>query len=176
MEKNILKELQKIPGVGKSIAADLYAIGIRSVSDLCNKDPEDLYKRSNMIAGTQQDRCLLYVFRCAVYFAETKAPIPEKLQWWYWKDPQKKKVTCYYLYILQCADKTLYTGITTDVSRRVAEHNQSSLGAKYTASRRPVKLVYSQKFKDRSSASAAEAKIKKMKREEKLRFIISSHP
>ncbi len=176
MEKNILKELQKIPGVGKSIAADLYEIGIRSVSDLRNKDPEDLYERSNMIAGQQQDRCLLYVFRCAIYFAKTKKPIPEKLQWWYWKDPQKRKRSSYYLYILQCADKTLYTGITTDVSRRVTEHNKSVLGAKYTTSRRPVKLLYTQKFTDRSSASVAEAKIKKMKRKEKLKLIISSHP
>lgn len=77
----------------------------------------------------------------------------------------------YYLYILECADKTLYAGITTDLKRRVGEHNGAKLGAKYTASRRPVKLVYTKKFKDRSLASQAEAKIKKLSRKEKLAII-----
>ena len=70
----------------------------------------------------------------------------------------------YYLYILECADKTLYTGITTDLKRRVTEHNGAKLGAKYTSSRKPVKLVYSQKFKNRASASKEEARIKKLKK------------
>ena len=61
----------------------------------------------------------------------------------------------YYLYILKCADKTLYTGITTDLKRRIGEHNCSKLGAKYTTSRRPVKLVYYKKFKNRSVASTS---------------------
>ena len=74
----------------------------------------------------------------------------------------------YYLYILKCADGTLYTGITTDLKRRVTEHNNTKLGAKYTASRRPVKMVYSKKFKDRSLASKEEARVKKLKRKEKL--------
>lgn len=77
----------------------------------------------------------------------------------------------YYIYILKCADKTLYTGITTDLKRRVAEHNDSKLGAKYTSSRRPVKLVYSKKFKSRSTASKEEAKIKKLKKSQKLELI-----
>ncbi|MFZ2976123.1 MAG: GIY-YIG nuclease family protein [Candidatus Moraniibacteriota bacterium] len=77
----------------------------------------------------------------------------------------------YYLYILRCADKTLYTGITTDLERRILEHNEKKLGAKYTASRRPVKLVYSKKFKSRSLASKEEARIKKLKRVEKLKII-----
>jgi len=77
----------------------------------------------------------------------------------------------YYLYILKCTDKTLYTGITTDLKRRIAEHNSSKLGAKYTSSRRPVKLVYSKKFKNRSSASKEEVRIKKLKKSEKLKFI-----
>ena len=80
----------------------------------------------------------------------------------------------YHLYILQCADKTLYTGITTDLKRRVGEHNNSKLGARYTASRRPVKLVYSKKFKNRSLASKAEMKIKKLKRVEKLILVKNS--
>jgi len=87
-EKQSLKALTIIPGVGKSIANDLWQIGIREVSDLVGKDPEVLYDLSNRFAGTVQDRCLLYVFRCAVYFAETPEDEQEKerLQWWNWKD------------------------------------------------------------------------------------------
>jgi len=85
-KKSQLKELQQIPGVGKSTAEDLYAIGIKKIEDLKGKDPEKLYILSNQLVGTQQDRCLLYVFRCAVYFASTKNHSKEKLNWWYWKD------------------------------------------------------------------------------------------
>lgn len=84
--KEDLKELMTIPGVGSSIARDLLDIGINSVSDLKNKNPEVLYNKSNIKAGVLQDRCLLYVFRCAVYFASTKKHDPEKLKWWNWKD------------------------------------------------------------------------------------------
>ena len=77
----------------------------------------------------------------------------------------------YHLYILKCADKTLYTGITVDLNRRVKEHNDSKLGAKYTRARRPVKLVYSKKFRNRSSASKEESRIKNLSREEKLELI-----
>ncbi|MFA5961702.1 MAG: GIY-YIG nuclease family protein [Parcubacteria group bacterium] len=77
----------------------------------------------------------------------------------------------YYLYIVECVDKTLYIGITTNLDRRIAEHNGTKLGAKYTAARRPVKLVYSKKFKNRSTASKEEARIKKLKRIDKLQLI-----
>jgi len=77
----------------------------------------------------------------------------------------------YYLYILKCADKTLYTGITTDLKRRIFEHNETSLGAKYTSHRRPVKIVFSKKFKNRSLASKEESRIKKLSRKEKLELI-----
>jgi len=80
----------------------------------------------------------------------------------------------YYLYILKCADKTLYTGITVDLSRRVAEHNFSKLGAKYLSGRRPVKLVFSKKFRNRSTASKAEHMIKQLSRKEKLKLIKQS--
>ena len=76
----------------------------------------------------------------------------------------------YYLYILKCSDKTLYTGITTDLDRRVEEHNTSALGAKYTNGRRPVKLMYSKKFKSRSEASKEESRIKKLSRLEKIKL------
>lgn len=85
----------------------------------------------------------------------------------------------YYLYILKCSDGTLYTGITTDLGRRVAEHNGKSktsqnLGAKYTSARRPVKLVYSKHFKNRSLASKEEARVKRLGRREKLGLIKES--
>jgi len=84
-EKSI-HDLMQIPGVGKSIANDLFNIGINNVAGLKNKNPEKLYEKSNRFAGVVQDRCLLYVFRCAVYFAGHKKPDPEKLKWWNWKN------------------------------------------------------------------------------------------
>ena len=86
MNKTAKSELQKIPGVGKSIARDLQNIGINSIADLRGINPETLYAQSNQFAGITQDRCLLYVFRCAVYFAEQENPEPAKLKWWCWKD------------------------------------------------------------------------------------------
>ena len=77
----------------------------------------------------------------------------------------------YYLYIIKCSDETLYTGITCDLKRRIEEHNSSNLGAKYTRSRRPVKLVYSKNFRNRSTASKEEARIKSLSRKEKLEMI-----
>ena len=73
--------LTAIPGVGKSIAGDLRNIGIQSVNDLKGKNPEALYELSNKYSGVVQDKCLLYVFRCAVYFADGGRS-PEKLKWW----------------------------------------------------------------------------------------------
>jgi putative endonuclease len=78
----------------------------------------------------------------------------------------------YYVYILECVDKTLYTGITTDLKRRVAEHNESKLGARYTSSRRPVKMVYSAELKNRSQASAEEFRIKKLTKSNKIALIL----
>ena len=81
----------------------------------------------------------------------------------------------YFIYIVQCSDDTLYTGITTDVERRVEEHNHSIKGAKYTKLRRPVQLVYSESAPDRSSASKREYVIKKMSREKKMALIASEN-
>lgn len=75
-----------IPGVGTSIAKDLNGIGIFQVSDLKGNDPEKLYQDICKKQGVRIDRCLLYVLRCAVYFASTKAHDPELLKWWKWKD------------------------------------------------------------------------------------------
>ncbi len=78
----------------------------------------------------------------------------------------------YYVYIAQCADDTLYTGIATDLARRIEEHNSSEKGAKYTRVRRPVSLVYSEEYPDRSLASKREYEIKKkMSRTKKLELI-----
>jgi len=78
----------------------------------------------------------------------------------------------YFVYILECADQTFYTGITTDLDRRISEHNNSKLGAKYTKMRRPVKLVYSKEFENRSKALIEEARIKNLSRTEKINLII----
>jgi len=78
----------------------------------------------------------------------------------------------YYLYMVQCSDDTLYTGIATELERRVEEHNSSDKGAKYTRARRPVKLVYSEEYENRSEASKREYFIKKkMSRKEKVSLI-----
>jgi putative endonuclease len=77
----------------------------------------------------------------------------------------------YFVYILKCSDSTLYTGITSDLGRRVKEHNSSKLGAKYTRSRRPCKLVYSKEFSDRSQAQIEESRIKSLSRSEKQKMI-----
>jgi hypothetical protein len=83
-----IKELTIIPGVGKSIASNMWNIGIKTVADLRGKQPEKLYEKLGKYEGMPQDRCVLYVFRCAVYFAETegKTRDTEKLKWWNWKD------------------------------------------------------------------------------------------
>ena len=77
----------------------------------------------------------------------------------------------YYVYMVQCSDNTLYTGITTDLKRRIEEHNFSNKGAKYTKARRPITLVYSEEHADRSSASKREYIIKKMTKSNKKLLI-----
>src|SRR5262249_15366133 len=85
-EQTALKDLQRIPGVGKSIVRDLMNLGVRSVGDLRGDDPEALYERLCAYQGTRVDRCVLYVFRCAVYFASNDQHEPDLLKWWNWKD------------------------------------------------------------------------------------------
>jgi predicted RecB family nuclease len=83
-----IKELTIIPGVGESLATDLWNIGITTIADLKEKNPNELYDLSNRFAGTVQDRCVLYVFKCAVYYASTPKDEQDtdKLKWWNWKD------------------------------------------------------------------------------------------
>ncbi|MFA4954445.1 MAG: GIY-YIG nuclease family protein [Patescibacteria group bacterium] len=80
---------------------------------------------------------------------------------------QKKSV--WSVYILRCADKTLYTGITKDLKKRITCHNTGK-GAKYTRARLPVRLVHQEKMKNESAARKREAAIKKLKRKEKLKL------
>ncbi|MBP1909627.1 helix-hairpin-helix domain-containing protein [Methanolobus bombayensis] len=84
--KVVTKELMIIPGVGKKIADDLWNLEIRSVSELKDKDPEKLYQQLCDFQGMHVDRCILYVFRCAIYFASNDEHDPELLKWWNWKD------------------------------------------------------------------------------------------
>jgi len=82
-----------------------------------------------------------------------------------------EKEEAYYLYILECADHTFYTGIARDVTQRVEEHNSSPKAAKYTRVRRPVKMLYCEKYRSKSSALKREIEIKKMSRSQKERLI-----
>ena len=79
-------ELRKIPGVGPKTEADLQALGYQTIDSLRGQDPQWIYKRDCARRGFLIDRCQLYVYRLAVYFAETPNPDPEKLQWWKWRD------------------------------------------------------------------------------------------
>jgi hypothetical protein len=81
-----LKEFQRIPGVGKSISLDLWNLGFRGVEELQKQDPEEMYERFCIQEGMHVDRCLLYVFRCAVYYASNEQHDAELLKWWNWKD------------------------------------------------------------------------------------------
>ena len=78
--------LQEIPGVGPSISADLRALGIERVADLEDRDPVRLYQRLCVLQGGPVDRCVLYVFRCAVYYATEERHHPDLLLWWNWKN------------------------------------------------------------------------------------------
>ena len=78
----------------------------------------------------------------------------------------------WFVYMMRCSDNTLYSGVTTDLGRRVEEHNGNSAGkadkgAKYTKARRPVALVYKKRCKDRSAAGKAEAALRKLTKAEK---------
>ncbi len=88
--------LEEIPGVGSRIAAVMEALGIRQVSDLRGQDPEKLYLRECLMKGYQEDRCALYVWRAAVYYAEHEQRDPAMVKWWYWKDkayrPEREEI------------------------------------------------------------------------------------
>ena len=85
-QAKVLRELQEIPGVGQAIARDLWNLRIRKVADLRGRSPQKLYDELCRLQGQPVDRCMLYVLRCAVYFASRKSHAPELLKWWNWKD------------------------------------------------------------------------------------------
>ena len=84
----MLKRLQTIPGVGKAISRDLWEMGYRDIAEMRGQDPEAMYEHLCKLQGVQVDRCMLYVFRLCVYYAETPEAQrePERLKWWNWKD------------------------------------------------------------------------------------------
>src|SRR5579872_6906561 len=86
MKSASIVDLSRIPGVGPSIASDLYSLGIREVADLRGGDPQFLYSELCRKMNQRVDRCVLYVFRCAVYFASERVHDPDLLKWWNWKD------------------------------------------------------------------------------------------
>ncbi|MBA3664848.1 MAG: helix-hairpin-helix domain-containing protein [Bacteroidetes bacterium] len=85
-KEKVLKDFQTIPGIGKACSLDLWNIGLRSLADLKGQNPAELYDRLNTMTGVKHDICMLYTFRCAVYFVTEKNHRKEKLNWWYWKN------------------------------------------------------------------------------------------
>ncbi len=88
MKRTLPGDLRDIPGVGESIARALNALGVERVEQLRGQRPETLYERMMERRGRHVDRCMLYVLRCAVYFAEGGRD-PARLRWWNWKDRRK---------------------------------------------------------------------------------------
>jgi len=88
MEQSASEALEQIPGVDKSIAQDLRSIGIGCVSELKGQDAEQLYQRLCDFKASPVDKCMLYVFRCAIYYASNAERDPELLKWWNWKDKE----------------------------------------------------------------------------------------
>ena len=86
MNKKAKTGLQQIPGIGKNMAQHLTDLGYTDIASLKSQDPEDMYLRDCLQKGVQVDRCVLYVYRLAVYYAENERHDPEKLKWWNWKD------------------------------------------------------------------------------------------
>lgn len=80
------KELQQIPGIGRSLSKDLVDLGYRKVNELKGENPEMMYQNLMDLRGKHVDRCVLYVFRCAVYYASNPKHVPDLLKWWNWKD------------------------------------------------------------------------------------------
>lgn len=81
-------DLTLIPGIGKKTKEALQNIGINYIEDLKGQKPEDLYIKDSLKKGFDEDKCQLYLFRMAVYYAENKELEEEKLKWWYWKDKE----------------------------------------------------------------------------------------
>ena len=81
--------LEGLPGVGEKMAGELRRIGIGTVDELVGQNADELYQRLCDIKASAVDRCVLYVFRCAIYYAENDEHDPELLKWWNWKDREQ---------------------------------------------------------------------------------------
>lgn len=79
-------DLREIPYVGKRTEEALLLLGFDSIASLRGADPQEIYEKECALKGQHIDRCQLYVYRMAVYFAENETHDPEKLKWWAWKD------------------------------------------------------------------------------------------
>jgi hypothetical protein len=84
-------DLQEIPGVGPATEKDLNLLGVQRIADLRDMDPQEMYDELCRLTEIRQDKCVLYVFHCAVYYANHVRHDPEKLKWWNWKDWIKKR-------------------------------------------------------------------------------------
>jgi len=85
-KRSLLRELEALPGMGERFANILWSIGIRSIQDLQDRDADEIFGRLSLRQGGDMDRTVLYVLRCAVYFASRQAHDPELLKWWNWQD------------------------------------------------------------------------------------------
>ena len=81
-----MNDLQKIPGIGKNMEKHLNNLGFYTIESLKNADPEQMYELDKQLNGGKLDRCVLYVYRLAVYYSENDEHDAEKLKWWNWKD------------------------------------------------------------------------------------------
>jgi hypothetical protein len=86
MKKTVKSELMTIPGVEPAATEDFHSLGIYAIADLKNRDAQVLHDELCRLTKLKRDRCVLYVFRCAIYFAWHKKHDPQKLLWWNWKD------------------------------------------------------------------------------------------
>ena len=85
-KQQAMESFQQIPGVGNKIAEDFWNIGLRQTEYLKGADPQYLYGKLCKYQHTKVDICMLYVLRCAIYYASEENPDPQLLKWWLWKD------------------------------------------------------------------------------------------
>ncbi|MDL2238075.1 helix-hairpin-helix domain-containing protein [Christensenellaceae bacterium OttesenSCG-928-K19] len=86
MEADVGRSLREIPGIGRDMERHLNDLGFATVESLAGQDAEEMYRRECIMKDEHVDRCVLYVYRLAVYYAENETHDPQKLKWWNWKD------------------------------------------------------------------------------------------
>jgi hypothetical protein len=86
VRESAIKEFRRLPGVGEKLAGALWDLGVRSAGELKGQNPGVLYQNLCNLRGGRVDKCVLYVFRCAVYYASNDMHNPRLLKWWNWKD------------------------------------------------------------------------------------------